>query len=374
MKIPAEIWTFACVVSLLAVARSEPASTPVENSQSSTSSASQTAAAHTASELVKSQNADEVVITPNESLVESIRIEKEARNLLLANRFEEIERRAAQYRHTKAMYADGFWKLGSWYRGLGLVPRSSPDAQWTARIKKLQAWIKQKPKSITAHIALARAYHDGAYRARGGGWADSVSDAQWKLMYARLDQAAAVLEKVKSQRAQCPGWYAAALRIAKLQNWDRADFTALANEGLRYFPQYHDFHYSMAEYLLPRWFGLPGDWEKYAENAAKRVRGEASDILYARIVYSLQLSLSDVFGESNISWDRAKRGYAALLKHYPCAIGIANGYAQLAAHAKDRELTKTVLEKYVKNRMDPEIWASEQDFIETRNWAYGTNN
>ena len=89
------------------------------------------------------------------------------------------------------------WKIHLLYAGLvkplpGKVHATEND--WQALLAELQQWVNQKPKSVTAHIALASAYMDYAWLARGSGYADTVSSSGWNQFDSRVAKANQLLD------------------------------------------------------------------------------------------------------------------------------------------------------------------------------------
>src|SRR2546423_551498 len=98
-----------------------------------------------------------------------------ARQQLTDGDFDTLEKTAQAFRDSKESYIHGSWALKSFYLGVADIDYSLPDAQCIEFLNKIRAWISAKPNSATAHIALAHALIDYAWKARGIGWGDSVS-------------------------------------------------------------------------------------------------------------------------------------------------------------------------------------------------------
>lgn len=303
--------------------------------------------------------------------VHSSEIKAEANKLLEAHNFTQIEKVADNYRRSQAMFIDGFWKLGHFYLGLVEVPDSAPDAEWEKRCELIRSWATSNPKSITAQVALARVYYEGAFRARGYDYANNVSQSQWETMKQRLDEATKVLTNSASMRNQCPGWYAVAQRVAFLKQRPLSEFDAITNEALRYFPHYYDFYFEKTTYLMPRWFGKKGDWQKYAEEVADQMGGNDGDIFYARALWNMELMVdTENFVElSSFDWPRAKRGFNLLLNQ-PDSFAAAGAFARAAWLAKDHEQLKSLFDNQIQNHYDSDVWITEQEFQNAHNWAY----
>lgn len=300
--------------------------------------------------------------------------QSEGYTLIRAGKFAEIEKQAALYRKSEDKLLNGFWKLAAFYQGISEVSDSDSDAEWEKRRQLLAAWVKRNPRSITAHVALVRCYHDGAYRARGTGWGKDVKKEQWELMEKRLAQAAKALAASAPMQNQCPGWFAAAQRIVFLEGRPKEEFDAITDEGLRRFPDYDDFHFMRAKFLMPRWYGEPGDWQVYAEQAAdnigKRSDSQAGDILYARIVWYMQgfTDADNVSELAGMDWPRSKRGFEILMKK-PDSFGVATAYARTAWLAGDKKKAKALFENTVENHMEFNTWTDESEFQSAKKWA-----
>jgi len=93
-----------------------------------------------------------VVETPESAEISDI--SNSVVSLLAAKDYNKLDEVAAQYRSSKEGYADGRWKLI--YVFEGLIPSENiSDSEWEARLADIRSWVKAKPNSITAQLALA---------------------------------------------------------------------------------------------------------------------------------------------------------------------------------------------------------------------------
>jgi len=317
------------------------------------------------------KNTEKPILVTSLLDVHSSEIKSEANKLLEAHDFAQIEKVADNYRRSQAMFIDGFWKLGHFYLGLAKVPDSASDAEWEKQCKLILRWATANPKSITAQVALARIYYEGAFRARGYDYANSVSQDQWKTMNQRLDEATKVLTNSASMRNQCPGWYAVAQRIAFLKQRPLSEFDAITNEALRHFPHYYDFYFQKTNYLMPRWFGAKGDWQEYATKIANQMQGDEGDIFYARALWNMEMLVDSENSVElqDFDWARAKHGFNLLLKD-PDSFAVAGAFAQAAWLVRDHEQLKSLFDTQIGNHYDSAVWITEQEFQNAYNWAY----
>ena len=81
-----------------------------------------------------------------------------AADLLQNEKFDELDCLADALRSNKTKFASGAWRLHSIYSGVDHPLRHATEEDWKEDLAHLQHWTEIKPLSITARIALARAY------------------------------------------------------------------------------------------------------------------------------------------------------------------------------------------------------------------------
>lgn len=247
---------------------------------------------------------------------ERVDIRDQAESLLLLSDFNGLERVAAEYRTSKAAFADGEWKLSVFYDEISYYLRKKPEEDWVSRLTRLQEWVAAKPDSITARVALAETLIGYAFHGRGASYANEVQEEQWKRFQERLEEAKDVLDQAKELQQQCPGWWAAYLRLALGLQWDKAQYNEFLTSALTFEPSYTVFYYRAVWYLLPWWFGDDGDWERFAKHAADRVGGDAGDMLYTRIIWFMDRRAPRNVTAKNprIQWQRIRNGIQLIKK------------------------------------------------------------
>src|SRR6266404_521798 len=108
-----------------------------------------------------------IVETPESRERSEIRAKSLA--LLTARQYDQLDALAQTHRASKECYADGLWKLKEVYAGL--VPaKTNSERQWETQLTAIREWIKVKPESITARVALADTLVSYAWEARGSGY------------------------------------------------------------------------------------------------------------------------------------------------------------------------------------------------------------
>jgi uncharacterized protein DUF4034 len=237
--------------------------------------------------------------------------------LLLASRYDELDRIADQYRKSKETFTNGEWKLSALYEGTSAFKEdTAPENKWKMKLDRLNDWVQKKPQSITARVALAECLTGYAAEKRGTNFASKVTEEQWRGFNENMKKAAEVLIGARTLKEKCPGWWSAFQSVA-MAGMDRETYEKLFNEAISFEPKYSRFYFLKTMYLFPIWYGEEGEWEQFAKSAADGVGGKDGDILYARIVWAAD----SVYGDRNlkyrnpsISWDRVQRGVDAMIK------------------------------------------------------------
>ena len=287
-------------------------------------------------------------------------------HLLKEEKFEELDCLADHARSSKERFSGGAWKLHVLYNGLHspvqYPVKHATQEDWDVLLQRLQRWAAERPKSVTARIALALAYLAYADDARGNGYADTVSESGWKLFRERTAEGKRILEEASLLPTKCPEWYVAMQAVAQKQGWDAAEESALYDEATKFEPGYYYYARLRANNLLPKWRGEPGDTEKFVQEAADRIGGDQGDILYFQVA-SWSGLICGCTDNPHLSWERIERGFEAAEKQYGVSLLNLNRIAYLASHfgetdpiIADKALTR------IGEQWDEETWASKDDF------------
>lgn len=266
-------------------------------------------------------------------------LKSQAAALLQTKNYDEIDKIAARLLQSRATLPDESWQLDAFALGLCIAPPG--EAAWQANNARLQAWHRARPNSNLARLMLGRSWSDGSGRARGEEAADKVSPAQWAQMNQRLAQAAPLLSASIKDIKRTP------LVFSTLQDWallgqvPRPAYEKAWKQATTAFPDYTEFYITKAQFLMPRWYGQPGEWEAFAKNSADKLGGARGDKLYARIVLDQSLYFGEeFFAASAVSWPRTKRGINAILADTTDKVTIATQAHRLASIAGDLEFQR----------------------------------
>jgi Domain of unknown function (DUF4034) len=309
-------------------------------------------------------------VWPDSESEEMDEIKTQAAALLEATNFDGLDELAAKFRSSKECYANGTWKLVNVYDGL--VPSANtPNDEWEDRIAVLQDWIAAKPDSITARVGLANVLVNYAWRARGSGYANTVTDEGWRLLGERLNQAMKVLNEAESLKEQCPYYWIVKMRAALGLQMDKDQFNDIFNQAVNFAPDFEPLYLQRAIYLLPRWNGAEGELETDLEKSADRIGGDDGDMLYTQVIWGVhdRASSTNVFKENHFSWPRVDRGFAVIEKRFPDSLAAKSERAYLAAYAGDRQKTREYLNE-TQGKADLAVWYYKGEYIRVANWAY----
>jgi hypothetical protein len=243
-----------------------------------------------------------------------------ALKLLTSKKFGELEKLFIDARLNRKRLSGGTEIIDSLYDSVVAVPDDAAETAWLQKLDLLKEWCTASPNSPTPHIALAVFYNDYAWKARGGGWANSVKQDQWVDYTKRLNSAAAQLEEAIKLGPLTPEWFSAAQTnfLGGGEAGERHLYEKLVTVGVTNFPDYMPIYLNRTYYLQPRWFGKSDEWVKYVAKEADKLSGTEGDKFYARMVSYVKDMYKDIYAEvPAVSRERVKRGNDALKKEFP---------------------------------------------------------
>jgi hypothetical protein len=291
--------------------------------------------------------------------------------LFVQEKFETLDQMAATARSTKARLPGGFWTEHLIYSDLMGPDAGTYDASesdWTTHLARLQRWVTQRPDSITARVALAAAQLQYAWRARGGGYADKVTEDGWRDFQKRAEAAAKILMDASALPAKCPEWYLAMQLTARALGQSKEVQTAIFEKAIAFEPDYQYFYRTQAEMLMPKWEGEEGEMAAFAAQAADRIGGKKGDMIYYQIAAVLNCGCDNDRKLNGMSWPRIKRGYVAVEEQHGEFVGNLNAMAYMAGMAGDMAYADETF-KRIGEGWDEALWHKKENFQMVRQWA-----
>ena len=289
--------------------------------------------------------------------------------LITQEEFAELEKIARQNRAEKSRVLGGVWKLYDFYEGAAIPEARKPQvADYALRVATLKKWIAAYPESAVPRLALAHLCIEHAWKIRGTQYADEVSDSQWEKFDDGNSQGKALLLEAASLKDRDPMWYAFMQSIALSEGWDRPRARDLFDQAVGFEPGFYIFYRNYAIYLLPQWYGDPGDVAAFAEEIAHRVPDPDGSIFYFQILSSLAYNVPDsIAGLLRTSYPQLRQGYLNNTRLYGPSNLTANRFAFMASIFKDKPAAHDAFATLTKRETD--IWGGDPTFDILRDWA-----
>ena len=319
----------------------------------------------TVSEIEENSAMEIITETPDQKQAEEIREKTLA--LVESRDFTALDSVGADFLKSKERDAEGGWKLGDFYDSFELRD-NLPTPLWERRRGFLEEWIAAKPESQTARIALAQFYIDYAWRARGSGYADTVTEEGWRLMGERLEKSGNSLgEAAEKLTITDPMFFQTGLKVLLGAGGSPDSFDGLVAGSLEIAPDYWGSLSARAYSLLPRWHGETGDWEAFAKFIAEENDPYGKE-QYAFIVLQRHAFDSSSVDPRRLDWDLFKKSVRELFEKYPEAVTNISRAAFIATVADDRDFAKECF-ALLGDRCVPAVWKVNGRMCHYRNWA-----
>lgn len=310
-----------------------------------------------------------IIETPQKKEIHSIK--QQVRTMLAARDYNGLDALAKKFRDSKECYADGYWELYYLYQALEL-PDDASDADWNARLQALHDWIDKDPDSITARVAMADEMASYAWKARGVGYSNEIPESHWNPFFQRLNETVQILNAAKKLKEPCPVWWTVMMQAELGLQVDRSQYDATFNKAITAWPDYTPLYISRAYYLLPRWYGKQGEWEKDLADSADKIGGDDGNVLYARVVWAMDQFSGNIFKQYQVSWPHVDAGFEIINKRFPDSPEIKNSAARLASLALDPAAARKYFD-LTRGEVDTNSWDSLDEYIGFANWAYGSS-
>jgi len=280
--------------------------------------------------------------------------------LFNSGKYADLDTLALQLQQQRSRFAGGAWRLHVLFGTLSSPgSATATDAAWMAHIAKLETWARSSPASPTPRITLAQTYLRFAWKARGHGYANTVTPEGRALFRDRVQSARSTLEQCAALAENSPQWYLQMQGVALDQEWNRAAVDALAERALAHEPGYYYFALAESNYLLPKWYGESGDTERYAARVADQIGGDDGDAVYFQIAAAINCCKGTQ--APALSWPRVQRGFAALESRYGSTKHELNVMAYLALRSGDAATAQRLFER-IGNDWSESVWKSKAAF------------
>jgi hypothetical protein len=280
-----------------------------------------------------------------------------AGDLLAKEDFAALEFLAEHARKNRIRFSNGEWMLHWFYLGLETPsPVSQEVAAWEKWGERIARWRSAMPRSITARVADADFTIRQGWRARGSGYANTVTPEAWEKFGRYIVAAEKILE---STPRECPEWFEARLTVALAQSEEPNLYDRVLNQGWKAFPGYTSLVEAKAYYLLPRWHGDPGDWERFAAQFAKQNGPQ-----YYPIAVRYVARFEGTKAYNGIDRELLRKGWEALIAERPGSLALLHEYAKMLAQISDPNAVKWLAK--LGDSYHAGTWTSYRQLEETR--------
>ena len=242
------------------------------------------------------------------------------------------------------------------------------------KIETVKTWRKMYPESVPARIAHVMLLIKSAWDARGSGYADSVSEEQFKIFHERLLQARDVLVTIpENQYQKYPEFYSCILTCARGLGVPRKQFNQIYLEGVKVAPKAVEIHYTAAHFSTVQWGAKLGEWEANLRGALKGLPKDDADEVYAATIYRMvnrghwfSKAYNTVFKPVKIDPGRVINGLERIIARAPEKSPYSIYYRNALAHAvmeftNDPMACRGALES-AGWQIDTRVWRSEKNF------------
>jgi hypothetical protein len=266
-----------------------------------------------------------------------MRVAANASLLYVNGRFADLDAFVARYATLQDRFDDGRFKLIgiNWFFD-ETIGMARTDGE--AISSQLARWTSASPKSPAAAIATAAAWRNAAWRARGSGYSNTVSQEGWRLFHERMQRALGVLKESEAYAASNPLWYSEYMQANLGLDVPLDQQLALYRSGVRKFPEFFPLHFQMMVALLPQWHGSYQLESAFIDRVTAESPVAQRAEIYARLWwYAGQVTDPDVdiFRDMGASWPRMKQGFESLITRFPRSQWNRSNYAMFACRARD---------------------------------------
>ena len=227
-------------------------------------------------------------------------------SLLNSGQLESIQAAEAEVGFTKVRLGDGRYLQQHWAVALADFAKENGASEVLTK-----RWLAEKGPDSYACPLLASVFFNQAFKARGGGYADTVTAAANETMSQKLDAADVQLGSCSDRIKQTLFWNIVRLRITfsndNLRQLRKSHFDA----AIAMWPDADEIYEPALMAALPVWGGSVEEMEDIIDAATVRTNARLKTILYGRLYQNLltqqsQLTLND----TRADWARLKQSMA----------------------------------------------------------------
>jgi hypothetical protein len=308
---------------------------------------------------------------------ETVTVRSDLEALLMKGAFDELEAIASDYRRNRAREVGGGWAIESYYGDLSAISgvpncncaTHSADNGFDDKRKQLESWLKAKPGSLTARVALAELWLNYAWLGRGTAFANQTREDQWRLFKERVAQTVDIIKTVNPDDDL--EIYRIEFRLTQTYEQPRQKLDETYARATHAFPDVPDFAADRAYYLLPRWFGEPGETGAFMRELLAdpdSERGLNNYFTAARVILGAENRFASLLQVSGVSYADLVKSFASRAATFGVSKIDMNVMMYYAVAAQDKK-TVTLLAGKIGDGWSRSIWSDKKYFDGAVAWA-----
>jgi tetratricopeptide (TPR) repeat protein len=286
--------------------------------------------------------------------------------MLQNKRYDVLEKHLLSLLRERDRDKDGQFLLNLAYRKLCNVEETQNS--YAKRIFQLKTWLTQQSSSHFANACLGIIFINYAWYARGGGFANTITEEGGRLFEERLLTAKEYLEKAYSLDPSDPHVPAKLITVATGLGLERNEMEKQFQRAISADSTDHQAYFNKLQYLMPKWHGSKEEMFFFARESAKKAPqgSRISGILLTAHweMYFRSGENASYFRDPYI-WKEMKEVYQTLTKSFPEAKTTHNWFARTAYLAGDHGVAREEL-KIIGDDWDKDVWDNKKVFEEVK--------
>jgi len=267
-------------------------------------------------------------------------------------------------------YSENFYNMFKDYRDIG---GSSSHKFFDRYRENLKIWAEKNPEAGAPAIARAAFEINLAWAARGGGFADTVSEKAWVKFHQHIKNARTILEVAPELAKQDVNYYDIWLTIHLAEGSDLDEFQKTFEAGADLMPTFTPLYLSMAYALQPKWYGdTPRDWHRWLVNALidSELSEEEKLLLYGHVVRQnlrgeynrMEGNALAVYEMHGVDKTKFMKGLSACCAEYKDSTDWPSAYLYHSVWAQDKNAIKEALQ-LMDHKYAPGVFGGKEDFF-----------
>lgn len=300
----------------------------------------------------------------------------QVRKWLEEGKYDELDSKAAELNRTNARWATGRWQIYSFYQQVTGDLSLKDFAEYNRRIEQINAWIQEKPGSVTAKISLMKALTGLAWAHRGSGYNNTVTDSGRKKFRAALKKVIEIGSKLRADKATDLMLYNYLINAENAMGAEKSFLIELAKESSTINPQFYLPYIRTLTSLLPKWGGKPGAAEEFSRWAYQLVDKKSPEVVFQTHRALKRSDRDKTYARMNFDWATIKRSFENFRKTYHANDSDFHLMVKLACLHGDKEAALAYFAQTDGswNYLSKRVWGKEAKLDRFLNWANTTES